>query len=80
MSGLDLTLLGNGGDESLSWVLTSIDILVVEAGVHHILAQETSISGHTGDDDTHVIIDFEDLLLVDGQVMWRLLETKEDLK
>ena len=70
MSGLDLTLLGNGGNESLCWVLASIDILIVDASVHHELAEETSISGHTRDNDTHVIINFENLLLVDSQVVW----------
>lgn len=78
MSCLDLTLLTNGCDQSLTRMLASIDILILEASVGHELAQEASISCHTCDDDSHVLVDLEDLFLVDCQVMRRLLQTQED--
>ena len=63
MRSLYLTLLPNGSDKSLAGMLAPVDVRVVEACVPHELAEEASISGQTGDDDSHVVIDFKDVLL-----------------
>ena len=60
-------------------MLRTIDIRVVEAGVAHELGQEASISSHSGDADTNVCVDLEDLLLVHRKIMRALFESDKDL-
>jgi len=73
MACLDLTPLTDSSYESLTRVLTSIDILVVEAGISHELAQEAGICCHSRDYNSHMLIDFKELLLVDCQIVRTLL-------
>ena len=79
VEGLDLRLLGDLADQSLSGMMAVMSVPVVEALASHELAEETSISGEASNGDTHVIIDIEHLLLVACQVMRALLERDENL-
>ena len=47
MEGLCLRFLADDRDQPFTWVLRSVHILEVEAGVSHELGQETSISSHS---------------------------------
>lgn len=79
MISLDLRLLGNFGNETLSGVMTVMSVPVVEAFRAHELAEVASVSGQTSDGNTHVIINVEDLLLMAGEVMRALLKGNENL-
>ena len=75
MACLSLGLLADDGDETLARVLRSIDVLVVEASISHEFGEESGICSHARNDDAHMGVDLEDLLLVNGQVMGALLQS-----
>ena len=79
MVSLDLRLLCNFVDQSLSGMMAIMSIPIVEALSTHIFAEVASIGSESSNSDTHVIIDVEDLLLMAGQIMGRLLERDENL-
>mmetsp|Transcript_9776 Transcript_9776/g.13241 ORF Transcript_9776/g.13241 Transcript_9776/m.13241 type:complete len:228 (-) Transcript_9776:12-695(-) len=75
VASLHLTLLGNLTDKSLSRLIGLMGIRVINALITHELAKETSISSHTRDGDTHVLIDLENLLLMECQIVLTLFQT-----
>ena len=80
MASLSLGLFGNHGNEALGWLLASESELVVSAFVLHHLGDNTGISGHTRDHNTHVSINFEHLLLMDSEIVRSSFEANENLK
>ena len=80
VSSLDLTLPTNSSNQPFAWMSTAIDIRVVEACVAHEFGQETSISCHSRDANTHMVIDSKHFLLVIGQIVRTLLQTHKNLK
>jgi hypothetical protein len=80
VAGLVLGLLGDLSNQPLARLLRSINVLIVEASVAHDLGQDTSIGGHSRDADTHVGVDLEHFLLVHGQIVRALFQSKQNLK
>ena len=80
MARLGLRLLTNDRDQTLTGMLRSIDVGIVQAGVAHELGEEASIGGHAWDADAHVSVDLKDLFLVHSQVMRALFQSNQNLK
>lgn len=78
--GLDLGLLCDFVDESLGGMMAVMSVPVIEAFGTHVFAKMASIGSESSNSDTHVIINVEDLFLMAGQIMRRLLERDENLK
>jgi hypothetical protein len=79
VSGLDLCLSCNLSDQSLGRVVTAVREPEVEALYAHKLAQESGISCHARYDNSHMLIDVEDLLLMNGQIMGSSLKANKNL-
>ena len=79
MGSLSLGLAGDLRNETLAWMPGPVDVRVVEAGVAHELGEIAGISGHTRDNDTDMLVNFEHFLLMHGQIVWALLQTNQYL-
>ena len=80
VSSLDLTLSTNSSNQPFAWVSAAIDVRVVETCVAHEFGQETGISCHSSDADSHMVINTKHFLLVISQIMRTLLQTHQNLK
>lgn len=60
----DLGLIGELNNEATNREWRLIGVIIVNAFGSHVTGEDTTIGGETGDGDTDVIINLEDLLLV----------------
>jgi hypothetical protein len=79
MASLGLTFLLELDNHSLNWVLTSISVEVVKGFVSHELADVPGIGSEAREHHAQMVIDIEHLLLVGCEIVWRLLESNDDL-
>ena len=75
----ELGLSRNFSDNTFARVLRLVGVPVVEAFTSEELGQETCISCHSGNNDAHMVINFEDLLLMGGKIMGAHFKTDQHL-